>query len=214
MTARDEILANIRQKKTKIHQTTVAPDQLKPIIPAFTQRSKDQRNKLFIEKLTKASATYDIVSSIKNIPLAVENFLNDIKCDYPILLCPVLNEHNLSWKREYCSKLTTDEKKVAITNATYAVAETGTLVCLSSPKTPTSFNFLTKVNIAIVNTHDIVPCYEDAWQLINKNHGIPRTINFITGPSRTADIEQTLLLGIHGPQKLHVILINDTKTCF
>ena len=54
--------------------------------------------------------------------------------------------------------------------------------------------------------------YEDAWDRLRAAEGegrLPRTVNFITGPSRTGDIEQTIQMGAHGPRRLHVILVED-----
>jgi L-lactate utilization protein LutC len=87
------------------------------------------------------------------------------------------------------------------------VAETGSLVLLSSPQTPTRLNFLPDHFLCVLQAERVVPYLEDAWQLIRTEHGtMPRTVNLVTGPSRTADIEQTLQLGAHGPRRLHVLL--------
>ena len=56
----------------------------------------------------------------------------------------------------------------------------------------------------------IVGPYEDAWDLLRREiGGMPRNVMLVTGPSRSADIEQTLELGAHGPRRLHVVLIED-----
>ena len=63
-------------------------------------------------------------------------------------------------------------------------------------------------------TDRIVGAYEDAWQRLRGQFGsgvMPRVVNWITGPSRTADIEQTLLLGAHGPKRLHILLIDGNE---
>jgi L-lactate dehydrogenase complex protein LldG len=71
---------------------------------------------------------------------------------------------------------------------------------------------LPETHVAILNLNRIVATMEDAWDLLRKEWRIPpRTVNFISGPSRTADIEQTLTLGAHGPYRVAVILIEDTQ---
>jgi L-lactate dehydrogenase complex protein LldG len=90
------------------------------------------------------------------------------------------------------------------------VAETGSLVVLSGPDTPASTSLLPETHIALVPASRIVPGMEEAWQLIrHANAGeLPRAVNFISGPSRTGDIEQTLVLGAHGPYRVHIVLVS------
>ena len=82
----------------------------------------------------------------------------------------------------------------------------------SGPDNPTTLNFLPENHIIALPASRICATYEDAWDAMRAIYGggiMPRAVNFITGPSRTADIEQTLLMGAHGPRRLHVILIED-----
>jgi L-lactate dehydrogenase complex protein LldG len=96
------------------------------------------------------------------------------------------------------------------------VAETGTLMLHSGPESPTRNNFLPDTHIAVLRASQVVASYEDGFDNLRRKFAkaaggffLPRTINFITGPSRTADIEQKLELGAHGPRRLHIILIDD-----
>jgi L-lactate dehydrogenase complex protein LldG len=89
-----------------------------------------------------------------------------------------------------------------------AVAETGTLMLISGPETPTTLNFLPDTQIVAMRAGQVVASYEDGWDLVRSRGPMPRTINFVTGPSRTGDIEQRIQLGAHGPRRLHVILID------
>jgi L-lactate dehydrogenase complex protein LldG len=57
----------------------------------------------------------------------------------------------------------------------------------------------------------VVAAYEDGWDRLREGGGMPRAINFITGPSRTGDIEQRIELGAHGPRRLHIILVDDRQ---
>lgn len=106
----------------------------------------------------------------------------------------------------------TGDDPVGVSHAFGAVAETGTLVLVSGPANPTSLNFLPETHIVIVEAKTIVGDYETIWQKLRATYGkglLPRTVNLITGPSRSADIEQTLLLGAHGPKNLHIIVLGD-----
>ncbi|MHA1597454.1 MAG: LutC/YkgG family protein, partial [Alphaproteobacteria bacterium] len=109
---------------------------------------------------------------------------------------------------------TTGADPVSLTAAFVAVAETGTLVLCSGPDSPTTLNFLPDTNIVLLLQSRIVGAYEDAWAVLRTGMGnglMPRTVNWITGPSRSADIEQTLLMGAHGPRRLHIVMLNDKK---
>jgi L-lactate dehydrogenase complex protein LldG len=85
---------------------------------------------------------------------------------------------------------------------------------VSGEATPTTLNFLPDTHIVILRARQVVASYEDGWDLLRQRPGegpkaLPRTVNFITGPSRTGDIEQRIELGAHGPRRLHVILVGD-----
>ena len=101
----------------------------------------------------------------------------------------------------------TDE--VSLSHAFAGVAETGTLILTSGPDNPTTLNFLPDTHIVMLEAGDILGDYEAAFARLREAHGdtMPRLVNFITGPSRSADIEQTLILGAHGPRELHIILV-------
>jgi L-lactate dehydrogenase complex protein LldG len=102
--------------------------------------------------------------------------------------------------------------RVSITGAFAGIAETGTLVMTSGPGHPVTLNILPDTHIAILRESDIVSGYEEAWDRLRARYGknrMPRTVNTITGPSRTADIEQTIELGAHGPRRLHILVVRE-----
>ena len=92
-------------------------------------------------------------------------------------------------------------------------AETGTLMLLSSRDRPSTLNFLPETHIGILRSEDITGSYEEGWKLLRGQEDgrfeMPRTVNFITGPSRTGDIEQTMQLGAHGPRRLHIVIVES-----
>jgi L-lactate dehydrogenase complex protein LldG len=95
---------------------------------------------------------------------------------------------------------------VSITGAFAAIAETGTVVTTSGPDHPVTLNLLPDTHVVVLREADIVGGYEDVWQRLRARYGkdrMPRTVNTITGPSRTGDIEQAIELGAHGPRRLH-----------
>lgn len=102
--------------------------------------------------------------------------------------------------------------EVSLSCAFAGVAETGTLVLISGPDNPTTLNFLPENHIVVLPKSAITGSYEDVWDRLRERMGeavMPRTVNLITGPSRTGDIEQTIELGAHGPRRLHIILVDD-----
>ena len=102
------------------------------------------------------------------------------------------------------------EDEVSVTTTYGAIAETGTLVLLSDPTTPTTLNFLPETHIAVLPQSRIVAHLEDVFAMLRREHdALPRTVNFISGPSRTGDVELQIELGAHGPKRLHVIVLLD-----
>jgi L-lactate dehydrogenase complex protein LldG len=100
------------------------------------------------------------------------------------------------------------DDKLGITGAFCALAENGTLMLLSGADTHATTSLLPENHVAIVPASRIVRSMEDAWDLLRQEHaGLPRQVNFVSGPSRTADIEMTLVLGAHGPFRVHVIIV-------
>ena len=98
---------------------------------------------------------------------------------------------------------------VSLTPCIAAVAETGTLMLVSGADTPTTLNFLPDTHIVVARASQVVAGYEDGWDRVRGLGAWPRTVNFITGPSRTGDIEQRIQLGAHGPRRLHVVIVGD-----
>ena len=103
---------------------------------------------------------------------------------------------------------------VGITGCFCALAETGTLVLLSGERTPASMHLLPETHVALLPASRILADMEAAFALLRAELGgaaamMPRAVNMVSGPSRTGDIEQTIVLGAHGPFRVHVIVAVD-----
>lgn len=100
---------------------------------------------------------------------------------------------------------------IGITGADFAIADTGTLVLLSGPEQPRLTSLLPPVHVAILEKETIVPNIHALFARLGKSHEnydeLCTCISLITGPSRTADIELNLTLGVHGPGKVVVIMV-------
>ena len=102
------------------------------------------------------------------------------------------------------------EDRAGLSRAVAAAAETGTLVLVSGADNPTTLAFLPEAHFILVSAGDVVGSYEEAFDRLRAIYGegaLPRTVNLISGPSRTADIEQTIVRGAHGPKRLHVVIL-------
>jgi L-lactate dehydrogenase complex protein LldG len=153
---------------------------------------------LFIEEAQAVHTTIARVANADDVPGAVAD---DPKLStIPWYLRPML---------ELRRGRAEDNDAAGITGAFAAIAETGTLMLLSGADTPTRNNFLPDTHIVVLRASEVVACYEDGWDRMRAAGAMPRTVNFITGPSRTGDIEQRMVLGAHGPRRLHIVLIDD-----
>lgn len=96
---------------------------------------------------------------------------------------------------------------LGISGVDYALADSGSLVVLSGPGHARSASLVPPVHVALVRSEQVLPDLNDLFPLLKARGSLSSAIAFITGPSRTADIEMTLVVGVHGPQQLHVVLL-------
>ncbi|MCW5699506.1 MAG: LUD domain-containing protein [Rhodospirillales bacterium] len=193
-------------------------DQPRPnIVPERGNLPPAERVELFISEAERVNATVERLRAIKAVPAAVAQYLRE--AELPLFARVGTDEllAKIRWSKERGINVETgaaeDRDTASVTAAFAGIAETGTLMLVSSPESPTSLNFLPLAHIVVLPVARIVGAYEDAWARLRgaRGHGaMPRVVNWVSGPSRTADIEQTLLLGAHGPRRLH-ILVCDGK---
>lgn len=176
-------------------------------LPAWSQASEQR----FIDKVETAAGSVRHIASATEIPAAVSEYLSRLGLPAALTIAGTPLLQGLDWPQEI--DIARHEARAddiaTLSVANLAVAETGSLVLLSSPDTPTSLNFLPEHFLCVLSRARIVDHMEDAWDLIRQEQGgMPRAVNFITGPSRTADVEQTIQLGAHGPRQLHILLLD------
>ncbi|MSO92346.1 MAG: lactate utilization protein C [Rhodospirillales bacterium] len=227
MSSRTDILANIRRSLArKPRVTSQSPADrlaaLRPgVQPSRGRLPADRRLALFMAEAVRADATAEAVASFADVPGRVAAYLARHNLGAALRVAPLTRRDNIPWSKQ--PLLTPDfgpprpEDSVGVGAAFAGVAETGTLVIQSGPESPTRLNVLPPTHIVVLRASAIVGTYEDVWARLRTERAskdgptMPRTVNWITGPSRTADIEQTLLLGAHGPQRLHILIVNDLK---
>jgi len=164
----------------------------------------------FRERALALSSTLDQVETLAAVPDAVARYLASTNLPPNAV---VWREYaHLDWKVagiEVEARKAEASDRTGITGCFCAIAETGTLLQLSANARPASTSLLPDTHVAIVSAARIVNGMEDAWALVRAEcEALPRAVNFISGPSRTADIEQTLVLGAHGPYRVHIVLVH------
>jgi L-lactate dehydrogenase complex protein LldG len=225
MTARDDILGGIRRS---LGRGTLAGPTADAAAAAVTERVAAHRRNLiparaaaldaadrvalFVDMAEAVQATVARVAAERDIPAEVARYLAAENLPAEIRIAPDPELDALPWAERPLLHVVRGKAEpgdaVSLTPCRAAVAETGTLMLTSGETTPTTLNFLPDTHIVVLRAGQVVASYEDGWDLLRARGALPRTVNFITGPSRTGDIEQRIELGAHGPRRLHVILVD------
>ncbi|MCO0638386.1 lactate utilization protein, partial [Lutimaribacter sp. EGI FJ00014] len=168
---------------------------------------------LFCEMAEKVSATIDRVKKPADVPKAVSTYLRARNLPASVRMGADERLRAMPWSGvkslEVKSGRADPEDEVGVSHALAGVAESGTIALHSGTDNPTTVNFLPEHHIVVVDAKDIAGDLETVLSGLRQRFGkgkMPRTLNLITGPSRSADIQQTLLLGAHGPRALHLIV--------
>lgn len=172
---------------------------------------------IFLSKFSASAASFQSIDSLTLVPELIQLYAEQHGLT-PTIATNVVDtlseqEPNLQWPDTLTlhTAPASGTQPMGLSYARAGIAETGSLVLTSSATNPTSTNFLPDHHIIILNEKDIVPNIEMMWKSLSLSAGsMPRAVNIITGPSRTADIEQTLQLGAHGPRSVHVLLLTET----
>jgi L-lactate dehydrogenase complex protein LldG len=187
------------------------------VIPARGQLPPAERVKLFAQMVEAANGTAEILANAAAVPAAVAALLRRHNLPMQIRRGDDPRLAALPWEKERTLEVSTGasdgHQLVSLSHAFAGVVETGTLVMASGPDNPTTLNFLPDTHIVLVDANDIAGDYETVWSRLREKFGVdalPRAINMITGPSRSADIAQILILGAHGPRRLHVLVVNSS----
>jgi L-lactate dehydrogenase complex protein LldG len=198
--------------RTTVKTDTVAQDALALLAdtsgyqPKFVNQSNRDR---FIERATseRLTATVDEVNSINDVPGAVRDYL--MRCELPLDFSrpPMTQLRELDWGDVAHRETLSPDEPVVVNLADWAIAETGTLVFTSRPDSPTLYNFLPLHHIILLDASKILRYPEEYWQHVRSKGNVqPRSINFVTGTSGTADIEAINIRGAHGPRFMHLVI--------
>jgi L-lactate dehydrogenase complex protein LldG len=186
------------------------------LIPVRSRISHAEQIALFAANLVKEFGSVDRVSDLDAVPEAVADYLASQNLPTDIVMAPHPELQAIPWPTRRLLRLHEGRAEasdtVSLQHAFAAIAETGTLMLPSAPERPTTLNLLADTEIVLLRASRVVGAYEEAWDLLRGEFGgMPRNVMLVTGPSRSADIEQTLELGAHGPRRLHVVLVEDAE---
>ena len=217
--SRDTILRKLRVAASRGGDETLAAGAVEArlkqhargTIPARGKLDRKGLADLFVAEATAVDATVVRVSALDEVPAAVADYLRGENLPPALRMAPDPKLDACAWDKAPMLDIShgkaRPEEQVTVTGAFAGIAETGTLMLASGPESPTTLNFLPDTHIVVLRADELVGAYEDGWDRLRATGRMPRAINFISGPSRSGDIEQTLHLGAYGPRRLHVILV-------
>ncbi|HEY0523101.1 MAG TPA: lactate utilization protein [Stellaceae bacterium] len=222
--ARDQILGGIRRSLRRgplgeaeagaLAARLAAPPR--NTIPARAAALDDAgKLDLFVKQAEGVQATVHRVASLDDVPEAVTAYLAANNLPSEVVMAPDPALDPIPWADRPLLQISRGRPALAsdavsVTSCFAAVAETGTLMLASGAEHPSTLNFLPDTHVVVVRADQVVGSYEDAWTKLREQRpgAMPRTVNFVTGPSRTGDIELRLQLGAHGPRRLHLVVVD------
>jgi L-lactate dehydrogenase complex protein LldG len=228
-TAREEMLARIKsalKRDDRFDSLHIEASSSNAI--QVSQKNEQQRGELakrFELELTRVGGHFHVactadaaVSYIKNL-ISIKQTSSVVGWNSPVIdgtdlsarlsgggVQFISNDEHHS-EAEFINKAI--EAGIGITAVDYALADTGTLVLITGAGRARSVSLLPPVHIAVLTPQQIISGLDELMPLLSDRE-LASAVVFITGPSRTADIELTLVVGVHGPQELHVILLDRT----
>lgn len=185
------------------------------LIPARVQLPHAELVALFVASVEREFGTVARVPDLAAVPEAMADYLAAQNLPSALVAAPHPALQALDWSAQPMLAVRWGRAEgtdlVSLQHGFAGIAETGTLMLPSGPDRPNTLNLLAETEIVLLHTSRIVGAYEDAWDRLRTETGgaLPRTVMLVTGPSRSADIEQSLELGAHGPRRLHVVLVES-----
>ena len=190
------------------------------LIPARSRLDRPGQVALFLRNAEKEFATVERVPDLAAVPAAIADYLAAQNLPPRFALAPHPELLGIPWADrpmlQFEARRAEPADLIGVQHGFAGIAETGTLMLPSDPARPTTLNLLPDTAIVVLRASRIVGAYEEAWDLLRAERRdpdtggfMPRNVMLVTGPSRSADIEQTLELGAHGPSRLHIVLVED-----
>jgi L-lactate dehydrogenase complex protein LldG len=197
------------QRAMFLHRLAAHP---RHIVPARGQLELEGRVTLFTQYVEREFGTVERLAGLDDVPAAVAAFLAGHNLAPRVVVSAHPELQQIPFGRapllEIRFGVSGPGDAVSLQHGFAGIAETGTLMLPSGPWRPTVNNLLPDNAIVVLRAGRIAACYEDAFDWLRQEGAMPRNVMLVTGPSRSADIEQTLELGAHGPRRLHVLIID------
>lgn len=220
MSARDAILNKVRASLKAGNDGRLGAvrerldDAPRGLIPQRGQLPDAARVDLFTAQAEKVHATTERLGSYADLPAAIATYLRSRNLPASIRMGDDPRLAGADWSTQAALEIlhgpSDGNDEAGLSHAFGAVAETGTLVLHSGGDNPTTVNFLPEHHLVVLDAKDVAGDLETVLGRIRGKFGkgrMPRTLNMITGPSRSGDIEQKMLLGAHGPRALHIMVV-------
>jgi L-lactate dehydrogenase complex protein LldG len=220
--SRDAVLASVRKALGRTGPSERARADALAYIAAHRQgpRPALQADLVgrFLARATDMASTVARIASLDDVPRAVASYVDALSL--PPALAAQKSHEGVCWPElagldwtgaglRIEARPTDGHDRLGITGCFCAIAETGTLVFTTSAATPTGTMLLPDTHVCVVRADQVVPGMEEAFARVRTEHAtMPRAVNFVSGPSRTGDIEQTIVLGAHGPFRVHILLLS------
>ncbi len=184
------------------------------LIPARSRLPRSEQIDLFVRNVEREFGSVTRVVDTDAVPGAVADYLAAQNLPGSLVMAPHNELQSIPWSTRPLLEIREGRAQasdaVSVQHGFAGIAETGTLMLPSAPDRPVTLNLLADTEVVVLRASTIVGAYEEAWDKLRTEVGsMPRNVMLITGPSRSADIEQTLELGAHGPRRLHIVLIED-----
>ncbi len=219
--ARDNVLGRVRKALGKTERDAAQVAAAEATIAAHLQGPRparaDDRILRFMQRARDMQSSVERIAEVAAVPGAVARYL-DALSPPP---AEAVARAGVCWPEfaaldwvgaglDIAARPTQGDDRIGITGVFCAIAETGTMVLLAGADAPTASALLVDTHVAVVPAKRIVDGMEDAFAWIRRERAaLPRAINLISGPSRTGDIEQTIVLGAHGPVRVLVLIVDS-----
>jgi L-lactate dehydrogenase complex protein LldG len=209
--ARADILSGIRRSLSKAPLGEAARPEAP--VPARGRVPEAERPALFTRLAQAVDATVAHIASFEDLPGAVADYLasQNLPAEFAASPDPVFDGVPWSARPTLIVRRGAPgrDDAVALTCAFAGVAETGSLLMWGDSANAHTASFLPETAIVALPASRLVGTFEEAWERVREAGALPRALSFVTGPSRTGDIELRLELGAHGPRRLHVVIVDD-----
>ena len=220
--AREDVLASVRKALGRSAPDPAARERALAYMAAHGQGPRPAMPadlvERFMARATDMASTVERVGRLDDVPGAVARYLDALAL--PPALAAQKSHEGVCWPElagldwdaaglRIEARPTEGDDRLGITGCFCAIAETGTLVFTTGAATPTASMLLPDTHVCVLRADQVVSGMEEAFGRVRAAHGgLPRAVNLVSGPSRTGDIEQTIVLGAHGPFRVHILLID------